>query len=205
MCERIKVINTNPIVVTGAQGPIGPKGDQGDPGVQGEPGQPGPTGATGPTGSSGTNGTNGSNGATGATGPQGPSISGMIVMFGGSIAGNFDATGLGIGVWLGWAIANGANTTVDLRGRFIVGYDDGQIDYNAVGKTGGYKEIFLTLSQIPPHNHTYTSQLTINNSFDEGGEPQPGVLETGTTSLEGGGLPHENRPPYYTLAYVIKL
>ncbi len=30
MCERIKVINTTPIVVTGAQGPIGPKGDQGD-------------------------------------------------------------------------------------------------------------------------------------------------------------------------------
>ncbi len=208
MCNRINIVYTNPTVVTGAQGPIGPKGDDGEIGPKGDDGQPGPTGLTGPSGADGTNGTNGSPGATGATGPQGPSISGMIVMFGGTISGNFDLTGLGINDWLGWTICNGVNTTVDLSGRFIVGYDPDDSDYNSIGDIGGSKTVTLNTTQIPEHTHPI--QTVAYAGIGGSGTKYPGGAGTtdipdGNTDSTGGGLPHENRPPFYTLAYVIKL
>ena len=53
----------------------------------------------------------------------------------------------------GWALCDGrtisGKTTPNLKGKFVVGYDPSDSDYNAVGKTGGYKNITLTVEQIP--------------------------------------------------------
>ncbi|TGN26758.1 phage baseplate protein [Empedobacter tilapiae] len=54
----------------------------------------------------------------------------------------------------GWFLCNGQNGTPDLRGMFIVGYDDRNADYNAIGKTGGAKEVTLNVNQIPAHKHS---------------------------------------------------
>ena len=126
----------------------------------------------------------------------------------------------------GWALCDGTNGTPDLRGRFIVGYNSDDTDYNAIGKTGGSKEVTLNTTQLPAHNHTTSSDgsHTHNVSFKSGESDHPeqagndlralvGVdTVTATTSSSGahshtinntgGGQAHENRPPYYTLAFI---
>lgn len=123
--------------------------------------------------------------------------------------GNFNGTGLGItGDVIGWAICNGQNNTVDLRGRFLVGYDPGDTSYNAMGKVGGAKEVTLTLNQMPRHRH----ELGMTSPQDDGsgrittgqGE-QPGeTLYSEYTGGNNGGTTdaHENRPPFYTTIYI---
>ncbi len=54
----------------------------------------------------------------------------------------------------GWRLCDGTNGTPDLSGKFIVGYDPSNSDYNSIGREGGYSKITLTLDQIPSHNHS---------------------------------------------------
>lgn len=131
----------------------------------------------------------------------------------------------------GWAICDGTNGTPNLSSRFIVGYNAGNPDYDAIGKTGGATHITLGTTQMPSHSHTINSAgshthtlptgpfaVWISNEADAGsgssgnevaGTGQPNTNSSGshthTMSSEGGGQPHENRPPFYTLAYIIKL
>lgn len=51
----------------------------------------------------------------------------------------------------GWYLCDGKNNTPDLRGRFIVGYGEG--DYSTVGNVGGAKMHKLSLSELPSHTH----------------------------------------------------
>ena len=59
----------------------------------------------------------------------------------------------------GFVLCNGSNSTPDLRGKFVVGYHDGNGDYD-VGDTGGAETVTLTEAQIPSHNHTFSSSHT---------------------------------------------
>jgi microcystin-dependent protein len=110
----------------------------------------------------------------------------------------------------------------DLRGRFIVGYDNTDADYNAINnsKNGGLKLVELNTSQIPEHRHVYTDDIYANQGFSEvePGFPTMAIIRQGQTSASntglgtayytskiGGGIGHENRPPYFTLAYIIKI
>ena len=104
----------------------------------------------------------------------------------------------------GWALCDGSNGTPDLRGRFVVGYSNTDIDYNAIGKTGGAKQITLTVDQMPAHTHTYNAPLTAgNHPGGSSGYDRPNLSESGFTGSRGGNQAHENRPPYYTLAYIM--
>jgi len=117
---------------------------------------------------------------------------GIIAMWSGSIESIPD----------GWALCDGRNGTPDLRDRFVVGAGR---EY-AVGDTGGQKEVTLTIDQIPPHSHTYTyrsrerkkDNATADSAAWEG-------TSTASTSTVGGGKPHENRPPYYAVCFIMKL
>ena len=119
----------------------------------------------------------------------------------------------------------------DLQGRFIVGVDPMDTDYAAIGINGdlGTKTTTLTEAQIPSHNHTTdpggAHVHTIQNFSDDGldhdaggggGEQYWRSNDAGslgfsggdhshTISNTGGGGSHENRPPYYALAFIIKL
>lgn len=136
----------------------------------------------------------------------------------------------------GWKLCDGSNSTPNLSGRFIVGYNASDVDYNAIGKVGGAKEVTLLESQMPAHNHDGTTQLAgghshrlkdgaggdKTNSITLGGgnlsgqdyptsfvnnnsiiEPVSDHNHSLTTNNKGGGTAHENRPQYFTLAYII--
>ncbi len=106
----------------------------------------------------------------------------------------------------GWAICDGTNGTPDLRGRFVVGTKATELDFQYSGKTGGTKRVTLTVDQIPPHTHTYSAPLVSGDHPGGGsGYDRPNSLNTGSTGSKGGGGSHENLPPYYALAFIMKL
>ncbi|WP_055394730.1 phage baseplate protein [Flagellimonas eckloniae] len=143
---------------------------------------------------------------------------GGIIMWAGAIADIPD----------GWALCDGSNGTPDLSGRFIVGYDSGDDDYD-IGDTGGEKEHTLTESEMPAHNHDGSTNSAGSHSHNAtvyrtngsnttqsgiGGATDLDTPRTGTTNSagahthsittnnKGGGQPHENRPPFFTLAMI---
>ena len=116
----------------------------------------------------------------------------------------------------GWALCNGETVagkkTPDLRGRFVVGYAAGDSDYDAVGKTGGEKTHVLTVSEMPSHSHSITmwggdiaddwkKQNNLYLTHDKYSE----FRNNRNTDSTGGDQPHENRPPYYTLCYIMRV
>lgn len=103
-----------------------------------------------------------------------------------------------------WHLCDGTNGTPDLRNRFIVGAGS---TYN-IGDIGGSDTVTLTVDEMPKHSHTYYEGVT-----DDGYEKNLTAInddalyvnkKTQTTSV-GGDKPHENRPPYYALAYIMKI
>lgn len=132
----------------------------------------------------------------------------------------------------GWSLCDGSNGTPDLRGKFIVGYHSGDADYNAIGDQGGAKQVTLTESQMPSHNHSGNTNSSGSHKHDVGNRNTSTPEHTDTTQTEwgghtvninqqvptsyaglhshsfntnnkGGSQPHENRPPYFTLAYIM--
>jgi len=115
--------------------------------------------------------------------------------------------------------ANGASVrVVDLRGRFVVGAGTSKYP---LAKTGGAASVTLTTDQIPNHTHIYSydDQLSKENGswkqyanpvgqshsgdwISSGGGTHGSVYESGVT---GGSQAHENRPPFYSLCYIIKV
>lgn len=111
----------------------------------------------------------------------------------------------------GWAICNGSNGTPDLRNRFILGYGN---KYSLASK-GGQEQVTLTRSHMPRHNHDFsargddegycsknnTRSCGIKTSDNRSNDRMPSI----NTSYEGEGKPHNNMPPYYALAFIMKL
>lgn len=116
---------------------------------------------------------------------------GGIIMWSGSVA----------SIPTGWALCNGSNGTPDLRNRFIVGAGS---TYSP-GNTGGANTVTLTVAQIPAHTHTDRRLSSFSGStVGYGGATgtMGGNYQSGST---GSGQAHENRPPYYALAFIMKL
>lgn len=113
----------------------------------------------------------------------------------------------------------------NLKGRFIVGYDNQQADYSSIGKQGGKDKVTLSEAEMPRHRHKYSDDTNAQGKFPdiEVGFPQTygGINTTNSSgsssgsgtvyysSYEGGKdgqtQAHENRPSFYTLAYIIKV
>jgi microcystin-dependent protein len=148
---------------------------------------------------------------------------GEVKMYIGSLTGKFDNTGLGISSnWFGWALCNGQNGTPDLRGRFAVGMDPTNVDYQ-MAAIGGAASVSLTEAQLPEHRHfIIVSPATTNTAgFDfgqalaqtrsSGGDSNANLggvnadANVGLTSKTGNNQAHENRPPYYAMAFAIKI
>ena len=131
-----------------------------------------------------------------------PLPSGTIVMWSGSINNIPD----------GWAICNKQNGTPDLRDRFVVGAGKSY----KVNATGGKSSVALTVSQMPRHNHTdgeYSRIVRFNKEGEKESFNGRGSKNTNRFNLRwhgpmrtaGGNAAHENRPPFYALAYIMKL
>ena len=70
-------------------------------------------------------------------------VTGMIILW----------SGAANAIPSGFVLCNGSNSTPDLRGRFVVGYADNDSDYD-VGDQAGSKQVTLSTSQLPSHNHS---------------------------------------------------
>jgi microcystin-dependent protein len=95
---------------------------------------------------------------------------------------DFDSSGLGQWIYKGFALCNGNNGTLDMRGRVPMGHDDRLTDpsngiwsaeYNVLATVGGEKEHSLSIDEMPRHNH----------QPNDGGDPNGAVYQP---SLPGG-------------------
>lgn len=110
----------------------------------------------------------------------------------------------------GWALCDGrtvnGRTTPDLRGRFVVGVGSLMGDTYNVGGTGGTNKVKLTVAEMPSHSHA-TYKYTSTPFW--GASNLYWTVWIGTasnqTSITGGDQPHENRPPYHVLAYIMRV
>jgi len=122
-------------------------------------------------------------------------VSGMIILWSGAA----DA------IPTGFALCDGNNGTPNLSGRFVVGYDASNSDYD-VNDTGGSESVTLTINQIPAHTHNIN--LAVRAFYQEprnfGVGTDGSANNSEDTGSTGGGQSHENRPPYYALCYIMK-
>lgn len=92
----------------------------------------------------------------------------------------------------------------DLRSRMPFGYQAGE---DAMGTTGGAPAVTLTVDQIPSHNHAYSPSVGLNVDLESPGAPDifaAGVNILGSvTENAGGGLAHDNMPPYIILRFAM--
>ena len=135
----------------------------------------------------------------------------------------------------GFALCDGSNGTPDLRDRFIVGAIVGAGNEYNLNDTGGEKEVLLEAEQTASHYHYfgYNSSnnsgyfLSFGNSDSRKFPPLAPLVHAQKWNGSGGGnwstsrggenlatslavgvdatKPHENRPPYYALYYIMKL
>jgi len=119
---------------------------------------------------------------------------------------------LAISTWYG--VGDGTTTFAlpNIKGRFVVGHDPGQTEFDVRGEKGGTKVETLSTSQIPRHVHPMGSDGG-NVGFGEAGGPSLYTLGFGATRTinnvstggnAGGGGSHNNLPPYIALPYMIK-
>lgn len=88
----------------------------------------------------------------------------------------------------------------DMRSRMPFGFEDGE---DAVGITGGSQGVTLTEDQMPTHYHLTHSHLeAVAVSPGELPVTIPGIVSEGTGTA-GGGLEHNNMPPYILLRYAM--
>lgn len=110
----------------------------------------------------------------------------------------------------GWHICDGTENTPDLRGRFVLGVNEN----HEYGSSGGSEEVTLGITHMPAHNHRIRI-YNQNSSSSGAGESikADNILTSITTSYSpkfvaepsGDSKPHNNMPPYYALAYIMKL
>jgi microcystin-dependent protein len=102
--------------------------------------------------------------------------------------------------------------TPDLKGRFVLGVGESnwqtklsKRDFNI---QGGKEDHVLTISEIPPHDHSGAYLSTTLRTGDYYGHHTTGYTahnRQGLTSEKGNNQPHNNMPPFYVLYYIMKL
>jgi hypothetical protein len=146
-------------------------------------------------------------------------VTGMIILWSGSIA----------SVPSGWALCDGTNGTPNLRDRFIVGAGStyavnatgGSTTTTATGSiSGNTGSTTLTINQIPSHTHDIsTMDFGAGSTLFRILSGSDGAANTKVTQATGGGQGHTHTagtlafsgnavtslPPYYALAYIMKL
>lgn len=181
----------------------------------------GPLSATG-TLTAGATTINGTLTTTGALTAPSASVSGTVTA--GTFAGNGTIPIGGIIMWsgstppAGWALCNGLTvngiTTPNLQGRFVLGSGTGGgLTPRSVGQFGGSETVTLGLANIPAHTHTVSvNTVGYTSSYNGSGEatgaplnPKNNSSQSFTTSSAGSGSAFGIMPPYYVLAFIMRV
>jgi microcystin-dependent protein len=124
---------------------------------------------------------------------------GGIIMWSGSIS----------SIPTGWALCNGLNGTPNLTNRFVLAASLTV----APGSTGGAATHTLTAAEMPSHSHnvnhwTYSIRRATNPdgtyNIDQVTNA-PSLSTKWTTETNGSGTAFSTMPPYYALAYIIRV
>lgn len=150
--------------------------------------------------------------------------SGGIILWSGAVA----------NIPTGWALCDGSDGTPDLRDRFIVGAGSTYAVADTGGassvtldtaKIPAHTHVFTgdATGSGGGHTHGYSDSGSSSIDVTDDGTSQVSVADdttgtpttdssgahthtvTGTNASTGGGAAHENRPPYYALAYIMRL
>ncbi|MBP2631267.1 MAG: hypothetical protein H6Q70_1895 [Firmicutes bacterium] len=119
-----------------------------------------------------------------------------------------------IGLWSGsidaipsnWALCNGENNTPDLRDRFVLGAGNRYV----VGGAGGETTHTLTADEMPAHFHSVMeyagpSGVSGATAYNNHINANTNAASSNGTSIVGGNQAHNNMPPYYALAYIMRI
>ena len=114
----------------------------------------------------------------------------------------------------------------DLRGRAPIHFGQGPgLSNLSLGQVGGVENVTLNINQIPAHNHPLnvndanatvhkpTNTTVVAAPVDVNTDPASGYsavapntqLAANSIGVAGGSQPHENRPPYLAINYIICL
>lgn len=120
---------------------------------------------------------------------------------------NFDETGLGTNLMLGYAICNGNNGTPPMAGLVSIGYGGG---YNVIGGFGGSKDAVVvshTHTVSPTESPTYGANGAVRATWgaSAGDTGAAGTTTPLTTSSSGVSGANKNMQPYIILLKVMKL
>ena len=183
---------------------------------QGPAGTPGTNGAPGANGTNGTNGINGTNG-TSIPGPAGQDASappGAVIAYAGaatpagyllcdgSSASRTAYAALFAAVGTIYGTGDGVTTfnVPDMRGMFPMGANLA----NAEGSKGGEASHTLTASEMPNHTHAVANYAGIDNTNLRINSGTVAGQSGSATGGAGGGLPHNNIPPFLAMNFIIK-
>ncbi len=100
-----------------------------------------------------------------------------------------------------WQICDGTNGTPDLRDRFILAAST----THAAGSTGGEATHTLSIDETPSHSHNITAGSGSGSNKVILYSNTTGSLQTFSPVASGGGAAHNNMPPYYALAYIMRI
>ena len=141
----------------------------------------------------------------------------------GNLTGAFDSTGLGIGKFIGWALMNGNNGTMDWRGRSPIGYDERNTDpgntiwdvsYNQIGNVLGEKGHKITAQELPKHTHPILGikggdngdhNNTIRLAGGDKNQGETGFYFTVDTGITGGDASHNTVHPVAVSCYIQRI
>ncbi len=135
---------------------------------------------------------------------------------------------------VGWALCDGTKGTPDLRGKFVISIGKGKDSNNKdlterkMSDTGGSETHTLSIKEIPSHRHYFgrdwyggsdTEGVDLGNTDGQGSSDFSGQTsytggDSSITSAPGfktddpstwATKPHENMPPFYALAYIMRI
>jgi microcystin-dependent protein len=118
----------------------------------------------------------------------------------------------------GWALCDGTNGTPNLRDKFVMGAGDTVSNTYAVGATGGSADAVVVshthIVNDPGHNHK-VPELIVDDADNRGanGKKYGGFVNDFTSSeftrisIDSAGVSgtNANLPPYYALAFIMKI